>query len=263
MTDPLVKIHDLRVVLGGNAILRSVTTNLAREQITALIGLNGSGKTTLLRAILKEIPYSGQVEFRCGHDHSRPTPQYVGYVPQRLRIDANLPLTVRDLLALALQRRPLFLGVGRRTTQLMKALLDRVWMAHDLLDRPVEKLSGGELQRVLLALALEPAPELLLLDEPAAGIDFQHEQKFYELIAELNRQTKVTIVLVSHELSVVSRHAHHVICLKDGRVRCEGRPEEIVAGEMLDEIFGQEKGVYAHRHGHEPAAKPPVQIGEG
>src|SRR5262249_11538121 len=117
--------------------------------------------------------------------------------------------------------------------------------------------SGGELQRVLLALALQPSPELLLLDEPAAGIDFQHGTKFYELIAELNRKTKVTILLVSHELSVVSQHAHHVICLKDGRVRCEGRPEEIVAGGLRAEIFGQEKGVYAHRHGPEAAAAVP------
>jgi zinc transport system ATP-binding protein len=256
MTDELVRIRDLSVCLGGNMILRGVTTALAREKITALIGLNGSGKTTLLRAILKEIPYTGKIEFRCGHDHSRPTPQYVGYVPQRLRNDASLPLTVRDLLALALQRRPLFLGISRRTTRLMKELLERVWMAPDLLDRPVEKLSGGELQRVLLALALRPSPELLLLDEPASGIDFQHATKFYDLLGELNRQTKVTIVLVSHELSVVSRHAHHVICLKDGRVRCEGRPDEIVAGKMLDEIFGKEKGLYAHHHGHEEAANP-------
>src|SRR5438128_2004992 len=120
MTAELVKIRDLCVRLGGNSILRGVTTDLVRERITALIGLNGSGKTTLLRAILKEVPYTGSIEFRCGHDHSKPRPEYVGYVPQRLRIDANLPLTVRDLLALALQRRPLFLGVSRRTTRVME-----------------------------------------------------------------------------------------------------------------------------------------------
>jgi zinc transport system ATP-binding protein len=214
MTYDLVTVHNLSVCLGGNAILRRVNAHLTRGRITALIGLNGSGKTTMLRAILKEVPYTGQIQFRCGHDHTRPTPEHIGYVPQKLYIDAKLPITVRDLLALALQRwRPLFLGISRRTTQKMEELLDRVRTPRELLERPVEKLSGGELQRVLLGLALEPEPELLLLDEPAAGVDFKHQDTFYQLIADLNKRTGVTILLVSHELSVVTRHAHHVLCL--------------------------------------------------
>src|SRR5437667_12854569 len=114
MTDALVEIRGLRVELGGVPILRGIDAGVARGQITALIGLNGSGKTTLLRAILKEVPYSGRIEFHCGHDHHCPTPEHIGYVPQKLGIEAKLPLTVRDLLALALQRRPLFLGISRR-----------------------------------------------------------------------------------------------------------------------------------------------------
>src|SRR5205823_4773229 len=221
MTEALVEVRGLRVELGGVPILRGIDADVARGKITALIGLNGSGKTTLLRAILKEVPYAGRVRFHCGHDHSHPAPEHIGYVPQKLTVDARLPLTVRDLLALALQRRPLFLGIGKPTLARMEKLLERVWIPLTILDRPVEKLSGGELQRVLLALALEPQPELLLLDEPAAGVDFQHAEKFYELLADLNRQTGVTILLVSHELNVVNRHAHHVLCLKDGRVQCQ------------------------------------------
>src|SRR5438270_5828875 len=225
MTTSLVSIRDVHVQLGGNAILRGVSAELCRGQSTALIGPNGSGKTTLLRAVLKEVPYNGQIAFHCGHDHSRPMPQHVGYVPQKLRIDANLPLTVCDLLALALQRRPLFFGVSRRVRRTMEEMLARVYARPQLLDRPVERLSGGELQRVLLALALQPEPELLLLDEPAAGIDFQHEEKFNELIAQLNRNLGITILLVSHELTVVSNHAHHVICLQDGYIQCQGPPQ--------------------------------------
>lgn len=251
MTADLVSIRGVHVSLGGNAILRGISAGLKRGQITALIGLNGSGKTTLLRAILKEVPYTGQIQFHCGHDHNRPTPQHVGYVPQKLQIDAKLPLTVRDLLALALQRRPLFLGVSRGAEKRMVTLLERVWTRRELLDHPVEKLSGGELQRVLLALALEPEPELLLLDEPAAGVDFQHEERFYELLARLNRETGVTILLVSHELSVVSHHAHHVLCLMDGLIKCQGPPKEILNGEMLAQTFGAEKGIYPHHHGPE------------
>jgi zinc transport system ATP-binding protein len=254
----LVTIHNLCVRLGGNRILRGINANLVAGQITALIGLNGSGKTTLLRAILKEVPYTGRIEFHCGHDHTRPTPEHVGYVPQRLTIDAQMPLTVKDLLALALQRRPLFLGVGRKTLRTMEELLARVWAPRELLDRPVAKISGGELQRVLLALALKPQPELLLLDEPAAGIDFQHGERFYELLGRLNRDTGVTIVLVSHDLSIVSRHAHHVLCLKDGLIQCQGHPQEILAAGVLAQTFGAESGLYAHLHHHAP---PPASPG--
>src|SRR5581483_5007529 len=200
MTAALVSLRDVRVDLGGNRILRGVSPEIDRGKMTALIGLNGSGKTTLLRAILKEVYLSnGRIDFHCGHDHNRPSPEHVGYVPQRLQIDARLPLTVKDLLGLALQKRPLFFGVGRRTTDRMLALLGEVFRTPDyVLDRPVDKLSGGELQRVLLALALDPQPELLLLDEPAAGIDFKDQTAFYDLIGRLNRETGVTVVLVSH-----------------------------------------------------------------
>ena len=256
MSTSLVSIRDLHVQLGGNPILRGVSAELCQGRITALIGPNGSGKTTLLRAVLKEVPYTGKITFHCGHDHSRPMPQHVGYVPQKLRIDANLPLTVCDLLALALQRRPLFFGVSRRVRGLMEEMLARVYARPELLDRPVDRLSGGELQRVLLALALQPDPELLLLDEPAAGIDFQHEAKFNELIAQLNRDLGITILLVSHEMDVVSSYAHHVLCLQDGCIKCQGSPREMITGEMLAKTFGADKGVYAHHHHHETPTVP-------
>jgi zinc transport system ATP-binding protein len=242
---PLVTIRDLRVELGGSPILQGINADLARGQVTAAIGLNGSGKTTLLRAILKEIAYTGKIEFHCGHDHTHPAPDHVGYMPQKLQVDARLPLTVRDLMALALQKQPLFLGIRRRTRELMTMLLERV-SALQLLDRPVDGISGGELQRVLLALALQPRPELLLLDEPAAGVDFHYEEEFYDLIARLNQETGVTILLVSHELSVVSKHAHHVLCLKDGRIECQGPPQEIPS--MLARTFGHEKSIFTHHH---------------
>jgi zinc transport system ATP-binding protein len=110
-------------------------------------------------------------------------------------------------------------------------------------------LSAGELQRVLLALALEPRPELLLLDEPAAGIDFKHANDFYGLINDLNRQIGVTVLLVSHDLSIVTTFAQHVLCLNEGRIQCQGPPREVLSGEMVVRIFGEDKGVYQH-HQH-------------
>lgn len=248
MTPNLVTMRDLHVALGGKEILHGLDAEVTRNRITALIGLNGSGKSTLLRTIVKEVPYSGTIKFHCGHDHTRPTPEHVGYVPQKLRIEANLPLTVYDLFGMSLSRRPLFFGVGKAARERMCKMLARVGALH-LLHRPVEKISGGELQRVLLALALNPKPELLLLDEPAAGIDFKDQKGFYDLITELNRETGVTVLLVSHDTGIVPLLAHHVLCLKDGRIDCQGAPMEILTPETLARIFGAEMGVYAH-HGH-------------
>ena len=182
--------------------------------------MNGSGKTTLLRALVNEYPHRGVIQFHCGHDHSQPYPEAIGYVPQRLTLDARLPLTVRDFLALTLSHRPLFLGISKRVAAKSKEMLERVGVA-EYLDVPVEGLSGGQLQRVLLALALEPQPELLLLDEPAAGIDFKDQKKFYELIASLNRELGVTVLLVSHDLNMVQAHAHDVLCFAR---RCDPVP---------------------------------------
>lgn len=244
---PLLSLADVWVDRGGTPILRGVTADIARGGVTALIGLNGSGKSTLLRALVGEFPVRGKVIYRCGHDHSRPRPEYVGYVPQRLTIDPRLPITVRDLLGLALNRRPIFFGLGRAISPRLQALLAKVGVA-DLLDVPVDGLSGGQLQRVLLALALDPEPELLLLDEPAAGIDFKTQQGFYELIADLNRTTGVTVLLVSHDLSVVSRFAGQVLCLRDGVIQCQGPPQRILTSDVLADTFGPEMRVFAHGH---------------
>src|SRR5438094_10284432 len=141
---PLVSIRDLRVDLGGRPVLSGVSADLARGKMTALIGLNGSGKTTLLRALVREYPFRGEIRFHCGHDHTKPTPEHIGYVPQKLTLDAKLPLTVRDFLALALSRRPLFLGVSKALSEKIVGLLTRVDMAGHI-DQPVDQLSGGQL----------------------------------------------------------------------------------------------------------------------
>jgi len=242
---PLVAIRNLCVELGGHSILNGVSAEIARGQVTGLIGLNGSGKTTLLRAIVGEYSYRGEIKFRCGHDHSRPNPDHVGYVPQRLTLDARHPLTVRDLFALALTNRPLFLGIPRWVSKRAIELLERVGMA-EILDHPVDGLSGGQLQRVLLALALEPSPELLLLDEPAAGIDFKDQKKFYDLISHFNRDMGLTVILVSHDLSMVHAHADQVLCLKDGAIRCQGPPSEILTPMNLSLTFGAEMHLMPH-----------------
>jgi zinc transport system ATP-binding protein len=235
---PLVSFRDLRVRRGGREVLSGVTAEIPRGGVTAVVGLNGSGKSTLLRTMLGELPFRGELKFRCGHDHSRPRPEYVGYVPQRLHIDARLPITVRDLFGLALNRwRPLIFGVSRRVVKRAVELLGRVKADH-ILDVPVDGLSGGQLQRVLLALAIDPQPELLLLDEPAAGIDFKDEDEFYQLIADLNCSTGVTVVLVSHDLPTVGKFASHVLCLAGGVIRSQGHPSDVLTDTNVAATFG-------------------------
>jgi zinc transport system ATP-binding protein len=247
MSHSLITIRDLHVELSGKRILDGVNAHIQAGKITALIGLNGSGKTTLLRSILRECPWRGEITFHCGHDHRNYRPEQIGYVPQKLSIDPRIPLTVRELFGLALQKWPIFLGVSRGVSARAAKLLSNVNASH-LLDQPVAKLSGGEMQRVLLSLALDPHPELLLLDEPAAGIDFVDQKPFYDLLAEINQRTGMTILLVSHDLSVVSEHAHHVLCLQAGRIQCEGHPRDVLSGDALARTFGPDKRVYQHHH---------------
>lgn len=246
-TPPLLTLEKLHVSRGGRVILRNLNAELHRGEITALVGLNGSGKSTLLRTLLGEFPFTGNIRYRCGHDHSKPRPDYVGYVPQKLAIEGKIPFTVRDLIGVALQRRPIFLGISKRVIAQLTPALQRVGVLH-LLDVPLDGLSGGQLQRVLLALAMEPRPELLLLDEPAAGIDFKDQSKFYDLISAWNRETGVTVLLVSHDLTMVSQHANHVMCLRDGSIACEGTPREILTSEKLASVYGAGFGAFAHSH---------------
>lgn len=236
MSQPLLEIEALSVHRGDRLVLDRVSAQLPRGETTALVGLNGSGKSTLLRTLLGEFPYTGKLRYRCGHDHTRPRPEYVGYVPQKLVADSRLPLTVRDLAGLALNRWPLFFGSGRRAAR-FQTLLDRFGVG-DRIDTPVDGLSGGQLQRVLLALALEPSPELLLLDEPAAGIDFRSQAGFYELIGELNATTGVTVLLVTHDLRLVREFAQHALCLRDGVVAARGSAAEVLSETAIGVTYG-------------------------
>lgn len=233
---PLVAIRNLKVVRGNKLILNDLSCDIENGKVTALVGLNGCGKSTLLRTLVGEFPFSGSIKFACGEDHSRPRPDHVGYVPQKLQAEGAFPLTVRDLIGITHQKSSLVFGVSKKAIAKIAPVLDRVGVTSRL-DVPLDGLSGGQMQRVLLALALEPMPELLLLDEPAAGIDFKDQQSFYDLIAEINRESGVTIVLVSHDLSTVRKLAHQVLCLKNGAIVRRGDPREVLAQDAIEATF--------------------------
>src|SRR6185503_8906967 len=204
---PALEIRDVRVQLGGLPVLRGVNLRMAAGQLVALIGPNGSGKTTLLRAMLGLQPVqSGEIHLLGETDLRRALPR-VGYVPQRLELERSCVLSVREFLALRLrQTRHWFWLPRRKVDALLAEALAEIGAAA-LLDQPVAHLSGGQLQRVLIAFRLLNRPELLLLDEPTAGVDAPGEETFYDLIASVQRQQKLTVILVSHDLSMVYSHA--------------------------------------------------------
>lgn len=227
----------LSVHRGGIHILDAVDATVPMGSCTAIIGPNGAGKTTLLLALLQAVPYRGEVSFP-GYGGREPR---IGYVPQHLAFDRGLPLTVHEFLCLGFQTRPLWFGVGAHRRSRTVATLARVQAEH-LAERRLGALSGGELQRVLLALALLQEPELLVLDEPAAGVDVQGEYIFCELLDSLRHSQGFTQLMVSHDLPTVTHHATHVICLNH-RVVAEGPPREVLTPANLSAIFGLHMGL--------------------
>lgn len=201
------RIENLGVKKGGRIILHDVSFHLHCGELTVLAGPNGAGKTTLLRAILGEIPHTGTVVLSAAHNR----PQ-IGYVPQRLEFDPGSPLSVLDLFTSALSSRPAWLLHPKSVKARAASILSRVQAEH-LINRKLGSLSGGELQRVLLSLALEPSPVVLLLDEPVSGIDKKGLSLFYELVSELRSMWDMAILLVSHDLELASKYADKFIYL--------------------------------------------------
>jgi len=217
MTDApaaLVEIDALTVRRHQEAILDGVTLRVRRGGVHVIVGPNGAGKSTLVAAMLGEIAFDGRIALNWSGAGT------IGYVPQAFAVDPTLPVTVADFLALTRQRRPVCLGLTAAARGAVRRLLDRVGLA-DLDRRPLAALSGGELRRVLLAHALDPAPELLLLDEPAAGLDEAAMRILDGILLDLKRGGETTVVMVSHDLEQVRRVADQVTIL-DRRIVAEG-----------------------------------------
>ncbi|MBQ8161974.1 MAG: metal ABC transporter ATP-binding protein [Clostridia bacterium] len=230
-----IDLKNVSVTRAGQEVLRDVNMHIHCGQLTAVIGQNGAGKTTLVRALLGEIPYGGTIRHEDGHGHPFPRLR-TGYVPQHLQFDKEMPVTVEDFMAAALSRRPVWTGIGRKTRKTIEEALSVV-KGEDLLRTPLGRCSGGELQRVLLALALTPNPDLLVLDEPVSGVDQNGLNLFLDTVMELKHTRHMAILLVSHDLNLVRDYADHVVLLEKTVLR-QGTPGLVFASEVFRDVFG-------------------------
>ncbi len=222
-TSPVLEIADLRIDRESRRVLEDVSLEVLPGSIHFLVGPNGAGKSTLLQAVVGLVDFEGRITLRMRGSGR------LGWVPQSFAVDRTLPITAGEFLALSRQRRPVCLGVGRRVRARIDSLLASVGL-DGFSRRPVAELSGGELQRLLLANAIDPAPELLLLDEPSGGLDEAATSRLEEVLARLSRQSGTAVLVVSHDRGQVRRLADRVTIV-DRAVRRSGSPDEVLGGD--------------------------------
>lgn len=230
-----IKVKHLGVVLGGQEILTDINLHIHCGTFHAIIGKNGAGKSTLIKAMLGELPHTGKIEFKDRED-GRIQKLKIGYVPQSLNIANQTPVSVYDLMVSFSSRCPVFLYKSRKQYRKIKEILE-VFQAGNLIDRQVCRLSGGELQRVLLSLAVMGEPNLLLLDEPVSGIDQNGMELFYQLMDTLKKNFDLAIILISHDLDYVAKYADHVVLL-DQTVLKQGTAKEVYQSKEFHQVFG-------------------------
>lgn len=229
-----IKVHHLGVRFNEQTVLSDVNLHIHCGSFHAIIGKNGAGKSTLIRAMLDDIPHTGTIEFRDTKD-GRMQKLKIGYVPQSVNIEKNTPVSVYDLLASYESRYPVFLPRNRKLEEKIRESL-RIFEAEELIDRQVCNLSGGQLQRVLLSLAIMDEPNLLLLDEPVSGIDRNGMERFYKTMDYLKKHYDLAIILISHDLDYVAKYADHVVLL-DKTVLKQGTVREVYDSPEFERIF--------------------------
>ena len=231
----LIEITDLSVQYGSKLILQNINLSLADGEIVTIVGPNGSGKTTLFKAII------GTAPINTGTLKIRPNLK-IGYVPQQLIIDKTLPITVER-----------FLKVAQKTNVKTLANAMNLVGTEDLLTFQMNNLSGGELQRVLLARALIAQPDVLLLDEATRGLDQPGVATFYRMVDGIRKNTNCAVLMISHDLHVVMGASDKVICL-NGHICCEGAPDSVASSPEYKALFGSDVdgtfALYRHHHDH-------------
>ena len=228
------KIRNINVSFGKKEVLKNVNIHIHCGKLTVIIGENGAGKSTLIKAILGEVKHKGTILFKDKENSGDKIK--IGYVPQRLDIE-NSPATVYDVVTSYTSNSPVFVVKNKNKYEEIKKHL-KEFGADKLIDSKINSLSGGQLQRVMLAIATMPYPDLLLLDEPISGIDRNGKEQFYKTIAEIKENHDLAIILVSHDFEYVKKYADKVILL-DKTIIAKGKPEEVLKSKEFIERFGE------------------------
>ena len=228
-----LRVENMSVKIGPDCILKDVNLHVHCGEMVALIGPNGAGKSTFLKAILGQREYEGIIAFSEPGQRSR-KPR-IGYVPQSPAFDPSDPVSVADLFACCMSRRPAFLGLGKAMRETVLECLERVH-GEDLIDKRIGTLSGGELQRVLLALALEPMPNILILDEPLSGVDVEGMETLMDMIDEIRKEYDLSILMTTHDFSMLERYADQVVLIDHG-IKIQGKPQTVLGSEEFRQAF--------------------------
>jgi zinc transport system ATP-binding protein len=231
---PILSVRDLTIRFGNRTVIHNLNFEVNPGDNLAIIGPNGAGKTVLLRALLNLLPYEGVIQWA--------PDAKLGYVPQKIGADRHLPLQVNEFLA----SKARLLKLPAHSVRLAA---DMVGLTPQLLETSIGILSGGEFQKVLIAFALLGNPNALLFDEPMSSLDELAGEHIYELLRDLQREHHLTVLLVSHDLSVVYQFATKVLCLSKGKL-CFGPPREILTPETLKAVYSAPVKFYEHHHDH-------------
>ena len=228
-----LRVENVSVKIGTDSILKDMNLHVHCGEMVALIGPNGAGKSTFLKTILGEQEHEGVIAF--SEPGKRSKKPRIGYVPQSPAFDPSDPVSVSDLFACCMSRRPAFLGLGKPMEELVLECLERVH-GEDLIHKRVGTLSGGELQRVLLALALEPMPNILILDEPLSGVDIEGMVNLMDMLDEIRKNYDLSILMTTHDFSMLDRYADQVVLI-DHAVLIKGKPETVLNSEAFKTAF--------------------------
>ena len=233
MNEPVLQVSGVSVVLDGESVLEDISFSVRKGEALAIIGPNGAGKSVLLKALLGLVPSQGSIMWAKG--------VHIGYVPQRFHPDRTIPLTVKELL---LFKSPAFWRPTKDFFAHLDHELSIVGLKKEILGHHVSDLSGGQFQRLMIAWAMTGHPDVLLFDEPTAGIDVGAEETIYSILHRLQKERGTTVLLVSHDLSIVYRYSQHVLCINKKMI-CHGAPEDVLTPGDLKRIYG-ETGFYHH-----------------
>ena len=227
-------IRSLSVQFSGRKALSDISLSFSCGELTAIIGPNGGGKTSILKSILGEIPYSGKIDFCISSGKKKPR---IGYLPQKIAVQKDSPVSVCDFLLLSEGYPFTWLRVSKKRREMKIKLLEIV-SAENLIDRRIGELSGGELQRVLLAASINPVPDILLLDEPVTALDSKGIDIFYELICSLRKKFHMTILVVSHDIGAISKHADKMYLINE-KVITHGTPSKVLSSREFRREMGE------------------------